>query len=74
MTSPGVSSGRAVSWRDTMRWPSQGRQPVAGIVLHGAAVSVAVRGASDTRLAVRSSLVAKLTRTWQLSRIALFGP
>lgn len=26
------------------------------------------------RMAVRSSLVANDTRTWQLSRIALFGP
>ena len=24
ITSPGVSSGRAVSWRETIRWPSQG--------------------------------------------------
>jgi hypothetical protein len=36
--------------------------------------SVAVPSASDTRLAVRSSLVAKLTRTWQLSRIELLAP
>ena len=35
---------------------------------------VAVPSASETRRAVRSSLVAKATRTWQLSRIALFCP
>jgi hypothetical protein len=35
---------------------------------------VAVPSASETRLAVRSSFVAKLTRTWQLSKIELFGP
>ena len=33
-----------------------------------------VPSASDTRLAVRSSFVANDTRTWQLSRMALFGP
>jgi hypothetical protein len=37
-------------------------------------VSVAVPSASETRFAVRSSLVAKLTRTWQLSRMELFWP
>jgi AraC-like DNA-binding protein len=39
-----------------------------------ARISVAVPKASETRRAVRSSLVANATRTWQLSRIALFGP
>jgi hypothetical protein len=33
-----------------------------------------IGSASDTRLAVRSSLVAKLIRIWQLSRIELFCP
>ena len=37
-------------------------------------ISVAVPSASETRFAVRSSLVAKLTRTWQLSRIELLAP
>jgi hypothetical protein len=48
-------------------------EPMAGIVLHGAHFG-AVPRAPETRLAVRSSLVAKLTRTWQLSRIELFWP
>ena len=50
-----------------------GAQPMTGIVLHRR-ISVAVPRASETRLAVRSSLVAKLTRTWQLSRIELLWP
>ena len=36
--------------------------------------SVAVPSASDRRLAVRSSLGAKATRTWQLSRMAWLWP
>ena len=36
--------------------------------------SVAVPKASEMRLAVRSSLVAKAMRTWQLSRMAWFWP
>ena len=63
---------------------------VQGIVGAVAALVFAVLGAADVALtqalmgtllaitlyaiAVRSSLVAKATRTWQLSRIALFWP
>jgi hypothetical protein len=36
--------------------------------------SVAVPSASEMRFAVRSSFVAKATRTWQLSRIELLSP
>jgi hypothetical protein len=36
--------------------------------------SVAMPSASEMRRAVRSSLVAKATRTWQLSRIELCSP
>ena len=50
-----------------------GLSRMAGIVFHRR-ISVAVPSASETRLAVRSSLVAKVTRTWQLSRIELFCP
>jgi type IV secretion system protein VirD4 len=35
MTSPGVSSGRGVSWRDTMMWPSQGASHCAKMVCPG---------------------------------------
>ena len=50
------------------------RETVLSLLGDGGYLSVVCEGSSDTRLAVRSSLVAKLTRTWQLSRIALFGP
>jgi hypothetical protein len=56
-----------------MGCPSQGdsRLPAEFFI---AFISVAAPSASLTCLAVRSSVVATLTRTWQLSRIELLGP
>jgi len=67
--SPGVSKGRSVSWLDTVMCDSHtdSRRPDRFLC---ARCSVAVPSASDSRLAVRSSLGANTTRTWQLSRMA----
>ena len=49
MTSPGVSSGRAVSWRDTMMWPSQGDSRWPAYLLM-ARCSVVVPSASESHV------------------------
>jgi hypothetical protein len=50
-------------------------QSIAGCLLVvGVNLEIEIPSDSETRRAVRSSLVAKHIRTWQLSRIALFWP
>ena len=66
--SPGVSRGRGVSCSETVMCESQAesRRPER---LRWALSCVEVPSVSERRLAVRSSLGVKATRTWQLSRM-----
>ena len=71
--SPAVSSGRGVSCSEIEVCDSQADRRLPDRFFC-ARSSVAVPSASDRRLAVRSSLGAKATRTWQLSRMAWLWP
>ena len=53
--------------------PQPRREPVAGVVALRAQLGGGAE-VSEMRLAVRSSFVANVTRTWQLSRIEWFCP
>src|SRR5262249_12733484 len=71
--SPGVSSGRDVSCSEIEVCDSQAESRLPERFVWRLSC-VAVPSASESRLAVRSSLGANATRTWQLSRMAWLYP